>query len=219
MADSRAQALAELLGRDNPAVRSLDWAKHDPTMRSAAEQMRENMVRQAGWDPNDLPKFKLPRDISASDYSIGTAVSGSVMGQEIGLSEEDLSSHIGVFGMTSTGKTVLVQLLIVAFMQNAPRSLAGKRTFFVWDVHGEYRCLMSLFRPGQVVWICADEIGVNPLQPPMGLNGKPVMPPERWIGQLREWMRLLWLNEPSINLFCELLLEEYRKRGVLSKFE
>ena len=106
---------AELLGRDNPKVQSLFWAKNDPKMRNVAESMLRNLVRKEGWDPDDPPKFVLPRDTSPSDYVVGTAISGDVLGDDIGPSDADLDSHIGIFGMTSVGKTTLVKLLLVAF--------------------------------------------------------------------------------------------------------
>ena len=90
-----------------------------------------------------------------------------------------------------------------------------KRTFFVWDRHSEYRNLMPLYAPDELIWLTADELGINLLEVPKGADGKPVMQPDKWIDVLRELLRLLWLNEPSLNLFCELLHEEYVKRGII----
>ena len=91
----------------------------------------------------------------------------------------------------------------------------SKRTFFVWDTDGEYRDLLPLYAPDELIWLTADEVGINPLEVPRGANGEPVMPPDKWINVLRELLRLLWLNEPSLNMFCELLHEEYVKRGII----
>jgi hypothetical protein len=52
----------------------------------------------------------------------------------------------------------------------------------------------------------ADEIGLNPFETPVGVDGQRVMSPEKWVNNIREWLRLFWLNEPSINLLCEILL-------------
>lgn len=106
---------SELLGRDNPEVQSLLWAARDPKMRDAVESMFRSLVRREGWDPDDPPKIFLPHGISPSDYVVGTAISGDVLGDDIGPSDADLDSHIGLFGMTSVGKTTLVKLLLVAF--------------------------------------------------------------------------------------------------------
>jgi AcrR family transcriptional regulator len=90
-----------------------------------------------------------------------------------------------------------------------------KRTFLVLDIHGEYRDLLPLYAPEELIWMTADELGLNPFEVPAGEDGKPVMPPDKWINNLREWLRMFWLNEPSCNLFCEILREEYQRRGVL----
>jgi len=105
----------ELLGRTDMKVQSLEKALENPKTRESAKAMLRNMVIQEGWNPDDPPKIFLPRDISPSDYIVGTAISGDVLGDDIGPSDSDLDSHIGLFGMTSVGKTTLVKLLLVAF--------------------------------------------------------------------------------------------------------
>lgn len=91
----------------------------------------------------------------------------------------------------------------------------SKRTFFIWDTDGEYRDLLPLYAPDEAIWLTADDLGINPLQVPRGPDGKLLMPPDKWIDVLRELQRLLWLNEPSLNLFSEQLHEEYVKRGFI----
>lgn len=91
-----------------------------------------------------------------------------------------------------------------------------KRTFLVLDAHGEYRDLLPLFAPEELVWLSADEIGLNPFEVPSGEDGRPVMHPDKWVNNTREWLRLFWLNEPSLNLVCEVLRDEYQRRGVLN---
>lgn len=115
MLDKESYILVEVLGRDDPKVQSLIWAAKDPSRRDAVRNMLRNLVRQRGWDPDDPPKFALPRDISESDYVVGTAMSSDVLGKEVGPSDVDLHSHIGIFGMTSTGKSTLVKLLLLEF--------------------------------------------------------------------------------------------------------
>lgn len=92
---------------------------------------------------------------------------------------------------------------------------AKNHTFFILDVHGEYRDLLPLFKPDELVWLSADELGINPFEVPIGEDGNRVMSPEKWLNNIREWLRLFWLNEPSCNLFYEILLEEYERRGLL----
>jgi hypothetical protein len=111
--------LLDLLGRDRPEVKALIAAANVPNMGPAVHEMLRSLLRQQGWNPDDPPRFALPHDISESDFIIGTAMSGDVAGQEVGPSEADLPSHIGLFGMTASGKTTLVKLLLVAFTGKA----------------------------------------------------------------------------------------------------
>jgi type IV secretory pathway VirB4 component len=204
--------LAELLGKNLPQVQALVAAAN---AGMEVHEMLRSMMRQKGWNPDDPPKFALPQEMSESDYIVGISMSGEVIGEDVGPSEIDLSSHIGVFGMTAVGKTTLVKLLLLEFAKKMRSSDEPKHTFLVLDVHGEYRDLLHLFEPEEAVWINADELGLNPFAIPTDENNKPVMPPEKWLNNIRELFRVLWLNEPSLNLLCEILLEEYERRGLL----
>lgn len=206
--------LVELLGRESPQVKALVAASANPGMESTTHEMLRGLARQRGWDLDDLPRFALPEGISESDYVVGTAMSGNVVGEEIGPSEVDLPSHIGVFGMTNTGKSTLVKLLLCAFMEKTSQNIHN-HTFCILDTPDEYRDLLPLFGPDDLIWLTADEFGVNPFEVPLGEDGQRIMPPDKWINNIREWLRLFWLNEPSCNLFCEILLEEYERWGVL----
>ena len=213
MAGDSYDRLIDLLGRDTPEVRAL-LAAQGAGLGIPVGEMLRSMARQRGWNPDDLPAFALPRDLSPSDYPVGAAMSGDVTGQEVGPSEVDLMGHIGVFGQTGTGKTTLVKLLIASFLAAQDSGQGRRRTAWVLDVKGEYRGLLRLYGREAMVWLTADEIGLNPFAVPTGADGKPVMAPDKWINNLRELFRLFWLNEPSCNLLCEVLREEYQRRGV-----
>lgn len=105
--------LVELLGKDTPQIKALVAASN---VGMDIHEMLRSLARQRGLNPDDLPKFALPQGITESNYVIGAAMSGDVIGKEVGISEVDLHSHIGVFGMTATGKSTLVKLLLCAFM-------------------------------------------------------------------------------------------------------
>jgi hypothetical protein len=201
--------LVELLGKDTPQVQALVAAAN---AGMEVHEMLRSLARQKGFNPDDPPKFSLPHDISPSDYIIGTAMSGDVVGGDVGPSDADLHSHIGVFGMTSVGKSTAVKLLINAFMKTKTAA-AQNRTFFVLDIHGEYKDM--LLSHNSTIWLTTDDLGINPFEVPFGANGKRVMSPEKWVNNIREWLRMFWLNEPSINLLCEILMDEYEQRGIL----
>ena len=105
----------ELLGKDDPQVRALVAAASNPGMEGAVHEMLRSLARQRGFNPDDPPRFALPQGISPSDFVIGSAMSGGVVGEEVGLAEGDLPSHIGIFGTTASGKTTLVKLLLLGF--------------------------------------------------------------------------------------------------------
>jgi len=215
MLDNELYAMFELL-KDDPEARSLLWAvSQDPQIKETVRILLRNRIMEMGWDPNDLPKFGLARDISPSDYLVAKVISDKVLGEDIGPSEEDLDSHIGIFGLTGIGKSTLSKLLLIAFTKKQRPASEPQKTFFVWDIHGDYIDLLPLYEPEELIWIPADELGINLLEVPVGPDGRPIMSPEKWISELREWLRLLWLNEPSVNLFCEVLYNEYQKRGIL----
>jgi hypothetical protein len=208
--------LLDLLGND-PRAESIRFAlSRNAISAEVALSMLRNLAREKGWDPHDLPKFSLPSDLPPSDYVVGTAVSGTVKGQDVGPSEKDLPSHTGVFGSTNAGKTVLVMLLVLAFIRTLTAS-GRKRRVYVWDANNEYFRMMPFFAHGECVVVNDEDICLNPFEIPTDENGRPVMSPEKWIGNLRTWMRLFWLNEPSCNLFCEILRQEYRKRESFRK--
>jgi len=115
MLGKEAFILVELLGRDTPQVQALVAAAANPDLAPHVHEMLRSLAMQQGYDPDHLPAFAIPRDLSPSDYPVGVALSGVVVGGEVGLAEGDLSSHIGVFGTTSSGKTTLVKLLLLGF--------------------------------------------------------------------------------------------------------
>lgn len=214
MLSKESYVLVKLLGEDDPQVRAIVAAASIPGMEAATHEMLRSLARGRGYDLENLPAFGLPRNLSPSDFVIGTAMSGNVVGEEVGLAEGDLASHCGVFGMVATGKTTLVRILICAFLYLSRAWGGAGRTAFVLDAHDEYRDLLPLFAPDEMIWMTADELGLNIFAVPTGEDGKPVMPPDKWINNVRELMRLAWLNEPSLNLLCEVLRDEYQRRGV-----
>ena len=89
-----------------------------------------------------------------------------------------------------------------------------KNTFLILDLHGEYRDLMHFFSPEEMVWITPDDLKLNPFEVPLGADGRRVMPPEKWVGNLKEWVRGSWLGEVSVNFFGRVVTKVYKDRGI-----
>jgi len=205
--------LVELLGRDSPPVRALIAAANSGMNVS---EMLRSMARQEGLNPDDPPRFILPYGISPSDFPLGSAMSGDVIGPAVGPAEVDLTSHLGIFGMTGTGKTTLLKLFLMSFAMTRTPIRGLERTFIVLDMHGEFRDIVMGYPPGELIWMTADEVGLNPFEVPRGENGERVMPPDKWLNNLRELLRELWLNEPSLNEGSRILWGMYQQSGVLN---
>ncbi len=116
--DKEIYILAELLGRNDPKVKSLVWtAGHNPKMQGMVRNLLRSLARERGIDPENLPVFHMPHELSPSDYPLGRARCGEALGEEVGLSQEDLQGGgIGFFGIAGQGKTTLVKLFILQFL-------------------------------------------------------------------------------------------------------
>jgi len=110
------ELLCNLLGPDDPKVKSLRAAASVPRMAGMVPQLLRSLARERGIDPDDPPAFGMPHGLSPSDHPLGNARCGSAVGQEVGLSQDDLAGGgIGVFGFSGTGKTTAVKLLLLSF--------------------------------------------------------------------------------------------------------
>jgi len=212
MLSKESYILAKLLGRDDPKVKSLVWAASNPRMQQTVQNLLEGLARSKGWDPQNPPRFGLPVGLSKSDYLLGRAKCGTTLGEEVGVSDEDLLGNIGIFGASHVGKSTMVKILLLEFTKG-PQARPGN-TFAALDMDSEYRDLLPFFTPDELVWLTRDDLGINPFAIPTDADGRRVMPPDKWIGHLKEWLRLCWLNDPSVNLFAEVLTTLYIQRGV-----
>lgn len=90
-----------------------------------------------------------------------------------------------------------------------------KRVFTYWDSDGDALDLMAALPPGEVVWLDArTDLCINIFEVPVGPDNKPVMDVTEWFDNLKEVYRLLWLNDPSLNMLITVLLYLYKKKGL-----
>lgn len=120
MLQGESYILVQLLGPQDPQIQSLVFAARDPKMQDAVLNMLRGLVRQRGINLDNLPAFALPEGegLSPSDYPLGRAKCGEALGQEVGLSQQDIDAGggIGVFGLSGTGKSTLVKIFILRFL-------------------------------------------------------------------------------------------------------
>lgn len=90
-----------------------------------------------------------------------------------------------------------------------------KNTALILDAHGEYRPLMFFCSPEEMAWMTPDDLGLNPFEVSVDAGGRRVMPPDKWVGNLKEWLRLAWLGEVSGNFLVKVVIKVYRDRGIL----
>ena len=204
--------LSQILGSQNPTVESLVWAAQNSEMQQTAEELLEGLARSRGVDPQNPPAFGLPVGLSPSDYPVGWAKCGELLGDEVGPSDQDLLGHGGVFGVSGLGKTTLIKLILIGFTKGP--SARRDNTFWVFAQHDEYRDLLPLFSPEELLWLEPDDLAINPLEVPKDCLGRPAMSPDKWAANIRGWLRLAWLNEPSLNKCHNQLLELYEERRV-----
>lgn len=212
MLDRESYILAELLGEDSPEVRALRWMARDPQKADTVRRLLRSLCLQKRIDPDDPPAFALPVGLPPSHCPVGRAKCGGILGEAVGPAGVDFMGHIGIFGSTGQGKTTLIKVLLEGFHRSGGRAL-------ILDAHGEYRDLLLRLPPGECLWLTADGLGLNPFEVPRGRDGLRVTTPEKWIGELADWVRLLWLNDPSVSFFAEVLTRLYRERGVFDGSE
>ena len=97
-----------------------------------------------------------------------------------------------------------------------PSDSTKRNTFVLLDLHGEYRDMLNYYDPEELIWMEADDLMLNPLAVPIDADGNRVTSPNRWCDRLKEWMRLVWLNDPSVDKFGRTLLKLYHDRGVIA---
>ena len=113
--DKDSYILVEILGRDDPKVKALLRASLDPNFKDIVPALIRRLCIERGIDPDNPPAFGMPHDLSPSDYPLGRAQCGKMLGEAVGLSQVDFKKPIGVFGTAGAGKSTVLKLILLSF--------------------------------------------------------------------------------------------------------
>jgi len=151
------------------------------------------------------PFWEIPEEeeIVKGAISLGHVLDGNKLGFDFSLPLELFTEHIGIFGMTGSGKSFLCK--------HIARQLI-KRGIPVWfiDFEDEFSDLF-IEDPENFFVLDPGSIKINLFQNPP--NTKPIEWFEKLMNVLRE---SLYLRDGSINMIGEILFQQYKMRGILS---
>jgi len=155
----------------------------------AAVHQKEDHPLLPGPLASELPPGEFPFAWIVGPYGLQHVV---------GLTREQLSHHIFISGLTGTGKTTLIKLLI---------TLAQVRTWIISFEHGEFLDLLPQFP--DLLLVTPREFKRNPLQP---LPGElPVATSAR----VKNALRGTFLRDGACNMAGDFIMSLYKAKGVL----
>ena len=151
------------------------------------------------------PFWEIPEEeeIVKGEISLGHVLDGNKLGFDFSLPLELFTEHIGIFGMTGSGKSFLCK--------HIARQLI-KKGIPVWffDFEDEFSDLF-IEDPNNFYVLDPGSMKINLFENPP--NTKPIEWFEKLMNVLRE---SLYLRDGSINMIGEILFQQYKARGILS---
>jgi DNA-binding MarR family transcriptional regulator len=187
----------------------LIYANASPKMKQNIQGMLEIYAsKQLGETfQNDKIVLDPPaEEFSNGEYSLGQVYYGDNSLHAFGLRPESMLGHVGIWGMTSVGKTNAAALL----MSNLQRS---KKSYLVFDWKRNFRDLLALpeFKGVQVYTVGRNVSPLfwNPLKPPKNTE------PSTWLKQLIEVAEhALFLGHGVERLLQQVIYELYVEYSV-----
>lgn len=211
MQEKEFQILAEILGPDDPQVKSLLWAARDPKMKEAAAGLLQNLARERGVNINRVPGFGFADDLKTGDLTIGRIKVGENLLQPVGLADSGKSpGHTAIVGRSEEGKSFLAKHIARQAVRRGDRVLVLARDH-------EWRDFLALFPADRVLYMEPADIGVNALEVPKDPDGRPVMSPLDWVMELKVLFRAsVYLRDVSSNLLSKTIIDLYEENDVFN---
>jgi len=147
-----------------------------------------------------------PEELSYGEYPLGIVLYGKERFHLFGMTEKEWVRHIGIFGVTGSGKTNTSFLILLNFLE-------ARKPFLVFDWKRNYRDLTSL--PGAediLIFTVGRDVApfhLNPLIPPRGTQ------PTVWLKKLIEiTCHAYFLGEGVAYLLQKAIDSVYRESGI-----
>jgi hypothetical protein len=148
-----------------------------------------------------------PPETISGPYKIGTVISGDKEISDFELSDRQLNQHIGIWGMTGSGKTNIVHLIVSSLIKS-------DKSFLIFDWKRNFRDLLEQKQNNLRVYTVGRTISPfhwNPLIPPPGTD------PSVWLKQFIEvCQHALFLGHGVERLLQKVFDQLYQKYDVYS---
>ena len=200
--------LKPIAGKDLDRI-WLEYILADSSTQKAVEDALKVTLAQSlnsTYEERELLLEPPPPDVSSAEYPLGVAHYGRQPLHLFGIREEEWIRHVGIFGITGSGKTNLSFLTVLNFLKK-------DKKFLIFDWKRNYRDLLSLpLEKNILVFTVGRDVTpffFNPLIPPKGT------PPTVWLKKLIEiTCHAYFLGEGVAYLLQKAIDSVYREFGV-----
>ncbi|MCD6394664.1 MAG: hypothetical protein J7M40_14320 [Planctomycetes bacterium] len=205
--DRQVYILGELLGPDDPQVRAI--RQLGSVDAPAASALMRNLALQRGIDTDAPPAFGFADRLDTGHLLLGRIRVGDILCQKTGLADKGRRpGHTAILGRSDSGKSFLTKHIAV-------QAIREGETVLVLARDREWRDILPMFPPEKLLYIEPGDLGINVLEVPRSADGKPVMPPEEWVMNLKTVTRsTLFLRDVASNMFSDTLLDLYAKNNI-----
>lgn len=201
----RMRELAGIVGLDDPRVqRIMENAERFPKSMDAGERILRKLAREKGISLADPPVYTAPEELPQEGRLLGNVQQGDRSVAEYRYPITELSGHLGIFGLTGTGKSMLTGHLCEGWIESSIITL-------IFAPSNEYLSLLDRFSSELLAVIRARDFPLNPFQNPEGSCYSDL----EWLsGTVSVLRQTTYMRDGSCNLLLKIVGDMYRERGV-----